>query len=759
MKEHVSDVDSNRKRLVIVLGMHRSGTSAITRALKVLGVELGNRLMPANEHENAAGYWEDLDLYQLNVDMLEALGRDWDHVAPLAADFAAQLREGFHLRAVDLVRQKLTTCDVFGFKDPRVALLLPFWKDVFRDCGADVSYVLTTRNPVSVIKSLERRNEFDPHKGAILWLMHTVAMLEGIAGERSCVLIDYDVLMESPEAELTRVSAALGLPVNAAELEVYRTQFLDRQLRHTTYGTEDVRVSEVTAPAVYGLYLAVLKVATGKLTPYAPSLKSVARKARQTLAGWEYPLRLIDTLYLYKHNARRELAECNAREQELKSRLAAAEATVNIFRDTRDQMISTSRAEGEARELQLKMAHRELEMQREQVGALTRDLGTRDQMISSFRAEGEARELQLKVAHRDLEMRREQVGALTRDLGTRDQRISVLVAEVQALRSMIADKEARQIAEANALRRDIAEKESELGAAHRELASRRAEVESLMNVADGQEQKAAVLRLDLDSALQTIATLEQKASEQADVIRAAQVSREILSNELSEGRSLAALLNADCASLRQSVAERDQEIAALRGRVAENDVRSENLRGIVGVLHRKIWQPKEFSSPKWSPPEPNEAPPPLSWLLNRDGSAFVGEAYRVLLRREPDVAGLQYYNERLRAGTPKLQILQELSSSPEGRSVDCQVPGLGVAIGLHRLTKLPVFGRVIASALNLDSTSPLHTQVRSLQQQLVESSHLFDLHMDHIREDVQLLWETTSAWATQPQVAAASSLP
>jgi hypothetical protein len=717
MKENVSDVDSKRKRLVVVLGMHRSGTSAITRALKVLGVELGNRLMPANENENAAGYWEDIDLYRLNVAMLQALGRDWDHVAPLAPDFAAHLRERFHRRAVELVREKLTTCDVFGFKDPRVALLLPFWKDVFRDCGADVSYVLTTRNPISVIKSLEHRNEFDPHKSAILWLMHSVAMLEGIAGERSCVFIDYDVLVESPEAELTRIGAALGLPVNPAELEVYRTEFLDQQLRHTTYRTEDVRVSEVTAPTVYGLYLAVLKVATGKLSPNAPSLLSTARKTRQILADWEYPLRLIDALCLYKHDAKRELAECNTRGQELKSLLEAAEARVDTFKDTHAQMIAT------------------------------------------FRAEGEARELKLKMAHRDLDMQHEQVGVLTRDLGTRDQRISVLAAEVEALRGMIADQEARQIAAADALRRDIAEKESELATAHRELASRRAEVESLMNVAHSQEKKAAVLRLELDSAVQTIATLEKKTSEQADAIRTARVSREILGNELSEGRSLAALLNADCASLRQSVAVRDQEIAVLRGRVAENDVRAENLRRIVGVLHRKIWSTQELSSSKGSPPGLNEAPASLSGLLDRDGSAFVGEAYRVLLRREPDVAGLRYYGERLRAGAPKLRILEELSSSQEGRGVNCQVPGLGAAIRLHRLTRLPFFGRVIASALNLESTSPLHTQVRSLQQRLVESSDLFDLHMDHIREDVRLLAEMTSARATELEITAASPLP
>ena len=754
MKEHVSDVDPNRKRLVVVLGMHRSGTSAITRALKVLGVELGDHLMPAHERENATGYWEDLDLYQLNVDMLQALGRDWDHVAPLAPDFAAHLRKrGFHLRAAELLRQKLTTCDVFGFKDPRVPLLLPFWKDVFCDCGADVSYVLATRNPVSVIKSLESRNEFDPQKSAILWLTHTVAMLEGVVDERGCVLIDYDVLMESPEAELIRISTALSLPVNAAELEVYRTQFLDQQLRHTTYRTEDVRVSEVTASAVYDLYLALQKVATGRLTPDAPSLKSTARKARQTLDGWEYPLRLIDTLCTYKHHSKRQLAECNAQGKQLQSRLEAAEATINTLRDTVE---SKNREIGSAQE---SMQKSRLEVER-----LTHLFSTLDQMVSTFRAEGEAlkdliatKELQLTAAQQDLERQREREGVLTRDLSARDQCVSALVAEVEALKSMIADKEARLIAEADALRRDIEARESELATARQDLESRQVQVERLMNLAAGQEQKTSTLRLELDSALQEIATLEKRTNEQADVIRAAHASREILGNQLSEGRSLTASLNVDCASLRQSVAQRDQEIAFLRGQVAENDVKSENLRRIVGVLHRKVWQTKELSGPKVSPAGLKEAPPLLSWLLNRDGFAFVGEAYHVLLRREPDVEGLHYYSERLRAGAPKLQILEELSNSQEGRSVNCQVQGLRGAIRLHRLTRLPVFGRVIAAALNLESTSPLHTQVRSLQQHLVDRSHWFDLHMDHIREDAQLLWEMVSSRPKESQTATSAT--
>ena len=70
-------MEESNDRLIVVLGMHRSGTSAITRALKVLGVDLGDRLMLAVEGDNNKGYWEDIDFNALNIEMLRAIGKDW----------------------------------------------------------------------------------------------------------------------------------------------------------------------------------------------------------------------------------------------------------------------------------------------------------------------------------------------------------------------------------------------------------------------------------------------------------------------------------------------------------------------------------------------------------------------------------------------------------------------------------------------------------------------------------------------------------
>ena len=62
----------NQQRLIVVLGMHRSGTSAITKSLELLGVGLGSELHPAG-FDNPKGFWEDRDCLEINERLLKHL--------------------------------------------------------------------------------------------------------------------------------------------------------------------------------------------------------------------------------------------------------------------------------------------------------------------------------------------------------------------------------------------------------------------------------------------------------------------------------------------------------------------------------------------------------------------------------------------------------------------------------------------------------------------------------------------------------------
>lgn len=145
------------KQIVVVLGMHRSGTSAITRGLEVLGINLGDRLLPAESENNEKGFWEDIDITAFNVDLLAAMGHDWHTLAPIRPDeFHSEPIASLKLRAAQLLRNKLTETDWFGVKDPRMARLMPFWQTVFNHLQLNVSYVIACRNPMNVARSLEK---------------------------------------------------------------------------------------------------------------------------------------------------------------------------------------------------------------------------------------------------------------------------------------------------------------------------------------------------------------------------------------------------------------------------------------------------------------------------------------------------------------------------------------------------------------------------------------------------------------------------
>ncbi len=278
------DAVGNRK-LIVVLGMHRSGTSAISRALRTLGVELGDRLMPAIAGINAKGFWEDLDINALNIEMLNALGSDWHHLSPITArEVEAWRKEGYFLRAVELLRQKVGDAPVFGFKDPRVAKLLPFWKEVFRHCGYAVNYILVCRHPLSVVKSLEARDRLPAGKSYLLWVEHVVVSLLGTRGEKRFV-VDFDRMMQAPDAELARMAERLGLTIDPVDLAIYKDEFLDEQLRHTVYAPLDLTLDEKCPPVAREIYECLLELSADQRPSTMPPWSSKSTPGRWNWRG------------------------------------------------------------------------------------------------------------------------------------------------------------------------------------------------------------------------------------------------------------------------------------------------------------------------------------------------------------------------------------------------------------------------------------------------------------------------------------------
>ncbi len=290
----------DKQKLIVVLGMHRSGTSAITRGLRVIGVGLGKSFIPPAEGNNAAGFWEDADLNAFNIEVLKALESDWHGLSTIKEKDVENLRaQGYFTRAVELLRQKTSNEPVYGFKDPRVAKLLPFWKEVFAHCQLDVGFLIVVRNPLSVARSLAKRDGFDGEKSYLLWLSHVITSLrDSGCGKRT--VVDYDILMQSASHELERIARFFDLKVDPKELEEYSSEFLDQNLRHTIYESMDLLADDACPPLVREVYAELLDLAMDKAGFDDPAIPKKIECWARELDRMKSALTLVDRLYEQK---------------------------------------------------------------------------------------------------------------------------------------------------------------------------------------------------------------------------------------------------------------------------------------------------------------------------------------------------------------------------------------------------------------------------------------------------------------------------
>ncbi|MDA9868211.1 sulfotransferase, partial [Synechococcus sp. AH-224-I15] len=206
------------KSIIIVLGMHRSGTSLIARSLGTLGVEFGDNLMPGVIDNNAKGFWEDMDVFALNEEMLATCNSNWWATETIPEKTITNLIEsGFQERAVSLIEKKIKNVRFFGLKDPRISKLFKFWSEIFKKVDAEIIYIYSLRNPISIAHSLHNRDGINFFHSYMAWAEHCLTPLAGLENKK-WVKIEYEKLIENAEEELKKISLITGLELNQSEL-------------------------------------------------------------------------------------------------------------------------------------------------------------------------------------------------------------------------------------------------------------------------------------------------------------------------------------------------------------------------------------------------------------------------------------------------------------------------------------------------------------------------------------------------------------
>ena len=329
-KEIVQQVGLSKiNKLIVVVGMHRSGTSAISAGLQVLGINLGDKLLPPVSGDNDKGYYEDVDITTLNVEILSAINADWFTLTTISSLELTHLRkQGYFLRAVNLLRQKMTmNFPLFGFKDPRVAKLLPFWNDVFAHLNLHVNYVFVVRHPLSVVKSLEKRINLIPEQAYLLWLTHIMISISNIPFEKS-VCVDYDRHMRSPDNELNRIATAFDLKIDQVSLHIYKTEFLDAHFRHTFFEFNDLFLDVKCPPIVREIYGFLLQISSDHIKIDEPHLIKDIEKWKYEFKRFGCFFQLADILYKEKINIVNSLTHKDGQIVELRDTVVARDGQI-----------------------------------------------------------------------------------------------------------------------------------------------------------------------------------------------------------------------------------------------------------------------------------------------------------------------------------------------------------------------------------------------------------------------------------------------
>lgn len=203
------DHDSGRHRTaIIVSGMHRSGTSAITRVVSLLGAALPDQLIQGRG-DNERGFWEGRAVVDLDKRALDRFGcwwGGWERIDPQQLRNLTRVVE----RARRLVRDEFVDADLIVLKDPRISRLLPLWTLALEKEGFRCVHIVALRHPGAVAGSLGRRDKLSPKATTLSWLAHSLdAELD--TRDQPRVVVSFENLLSDWRSEVDRVSRTLAI--------------------------------------------------------------------------------------------------------------------------------------------------------------------------------------------------------------------------------------------------------------------------------------------------------------------------------------------------------------------------------------------------------------------------------------------------------------------------------------------------------------------------------------------------------------------
>jgi len=219
-----------QRQIIFVLGMGRSGTSAIARVLSLCGAHLPEPLLGGSE-SNPPGHWEPIEAININNAFLRRYAASWyDPTLRLQGDivFSAPEKEAF-IEQICGFLERAHIGSPLAIKEPRITALAGFWFEAARRTSMTAKVVIPIRHPDQIAASLAARDGLSSELSAVLWLKYN------LLAERSCrelprVFVEYETLLSDWRKEIGRVAERLDVDLSNAD-EAAVDRFLNPTLQ------------------------------------------------------------------------------------------------------------------------------------------------------------------------------------------------------------------------------------------------------------------------------------------------------------------------------------------------------------------------------------------------------------------------------------------------------------------------------------------------------------------------------------------------
>jgi hypothetical protein len=273
--------------VILIMGMHRSGTSALARVINLMGVDLGRDLMPARP-DNPSGMWEHRGIAEIHEEILGRLGLRWHSVSEMPEQWQCRKEvRSLKERIILTIKRELARSQVWGLKDPRMCRMLPLWHSILEELKVETYVVHIVRSPLELAMSLRKRNGFGLDKSMLLWLRYVIES-ECETRRYPRVFVTFEQLLGDWRVVAGRIEDRSGFrfPRSVESIGDDVDRFLRPDLRHHHAKMEIGANADIRELWVGKAYNAFLEAAENRDTDLPETMTQLDREIRRTLGAF-----------------------------------------------------------------------------------------------------------------------------------------------------------------------------------------------------------------------------------------------------------------------------------------------------------------------------------------------------------------------------------------------------------------------------------------------------------------------------------------